>query len=512
MGIARGSVATEPQVVDVGNAVLEGFVPRRDHAPEPRPQQGRRTRDRGWLMRRALAAADVAALTVAFAVSLVAFGGSGSSNAVADAVELGIFFLSMPFWVVVAKLYGLYSLDEERTDHSTADDLMGVFHLVTVGSWLLFAFVTLTGLANPSVMRVVTFWLVAIVLVTASRALVRVLVRHSRAFVQDTIIVGAGDVGQLLARKILQHPEYGINVVGFVDADPRERDDRLGELTLLGPPSSLPELVDQHRVDRVIIAFSNETHQETLDLVRMLEQTHVRVDIVPRLFEVLGTEIGVHTVEGIPLIGLPDGKLSRSSLLLKRTFDTVVACGALLFFVPVLVCAAIAIKLDSRGPILFRQIRMGAGGETFTIYKFRTMRADADERKEEVAHLNKHATDDPRMFKIPHDPRVTRVGAVLRRYSIDELPQLLNVLRGEMSVVGPRPLILEEDRYVVDWRRRRLNLKPGITGLWQVLGRDGIPFDEMVKLDYLYVSTWSILNDVKLIMRTIPVMFRSHAC
>jgi lipopolysaccharide/colanic/teichoic acid biosynthesis glycosyltransferase len=156
---------------------------------------------------------------------------------------------------------------------------------------------------------------------------------------------------------------------------------------------------------------------------------------------------------------------------------------------------------------------MGRGGHTFQIYKFRTMRRDADERKGEVVELSKHRAEggDPRMFKIDADPRVTRVGRVVRRFSWDELRQLVNVLQGQMSLVGPRPLILEEDDHVVDWRRQRLNLKPGITGMWQVLGRDDIPFEEMVMLDYLYVTNWSLMSDIKLILRTIPILFRSHS-
>jgi lipopolysaccharide/colanic/teichoic acid biosynthesis glycosyltransferase len=170
------------------------------------------------------------------------------------------------------------------------------------------------------------------------------------------------------------------------------------------------------------------------------------------------------------------------------------------------VLIAAAIKLDSRGPMFFRQTRMGGGEQPFTILKFRTMVADAEEHKHEIAHLNQHRGSDERMFKAAVDPRVTRVGALLRRTSIDELPQLLNVLRNEMSLVGPRPLILEEDSHVLEWARERLRIKPGITGLWQVLGRSDIPFGEMVQLDYLYVTSWSLAGDMKLIAKTIPRM------
>jgi lipopolysaccharide/colanic/teichoic acid biosynthesis glycosyltransferase len=186
-----------------------------------------------------------------------------------------------------------------------------------------------------------------------------------------------------------------------------------------------------------------------------------------------------------------------------------VSALALLLLSPALAAIALAVRLDMPGPVLFRQARAGRGGRTFEMLKFRTMALDAEARKAELAHLNKHRESDPRMFKVPNDPRVTRVGRFLRRYSLDELPQLWNVLRGDMSLVGPRPLILEEHRHVEGWRERRLDLKPGITGLWQVLGRDGIPFGEMVELDYRYVTTWSLLNDFKLLLRTVPLVVRA---
>jgi lipopolysaccharide/colanic/teichoic acid biosynthesis glycosyltransferase len=196
-------------------------------------------------------------------------------------------------------------------------------------------------------------------------------------------------------------------------------------------------------------------------------------------------------------------------MLLKRTVDFTLAATALILATPLLAFIALAIKVGSPGPVFFRQTRMGAAGRTFRIVKFRTMVEDADERKAEFAHLNAHALNgDARMFKIAGDPRVTRVGRVVRRFSLDELPQLWNVLRGEMSLVGPRPLILEADVEVREWARRRLDLRPGLTGLWQVSGRSSIAFDEMVRLDYLYVTNWSLFGDLRLLLRTIPVVFR----
>lgn len=245
-------------------------------------------------------------------------------------------------------------------------------------------------------------------------------------------------------------------------------------------------------------------------MVRSLEDLNVQIDIVPRLFEFVGPGLEIHTVGGLPLIGLPPLRLSRSSRLLKRTTDLALTLPALAVLAPVFALLALLIKLDSPGPVLFRQVRMGAAGRTFRIFKFRSMYVDAEERKHEVAHLNRHLAPggDPRMFKIVGDPRVTRVGRRLRRFSLDELPQLLNVLAGQMSLVGPRPLILDEDQHVERWARQRMNLKPGVTGLWQVLGRSEIPFAEMVRLDYLYVTRWSLMGDLRLMALTIPALCR----
>jgi exopolysaccharide biosynthesis polyprenyl glycosylphosphotransferase len=465
---------------------------------------------RGWLVRRALLAADLIGLVGALLiVEFVLSVGHAKMDPVQQWVEVSLFLLSLPVWVVMAKLYGLYDRDEEQTDVSTADDFVGVFHMVTVGTWVVFVVLTLTGLAHPILEKVAAFWLVAVVLVAAARAVARMFCRTQVAYLQNTVIVGAGDVGQTIARKYLSHPEYGINLVGFVDSEPKERREDLDDLTILGDTSDLREIVRMLDVDRVVFAFSNESHTATLDLIRSLKSLDVQIDIVPRLFDIVGPGIGIHTVEGLPLLGISPPRLSSSSLLLKRTLDIVFSAVGLLLLAPVFGVIALAIVCDSPGPVFFRQVRMGERNRRFQIWKFRTMAIDAEERKPALLHLNAHAQHggDPRMFKIPADPRMTRVGAFLRRYSLDELPQLLNVVRGEMSLVGPRPLILAEDQHVRTWARERLNLRPGITGPWQVLGRSGIPFEEMVRLDYLYVTGWSLFGDLKLILRTIPLIF-----
>jgi exopolysaccharide biosynthesis polyprenyl glycosylphosphotransferase len=467
-------------------------------------------RRRGWLVRRALLGADVFGLFTAFLVAQFLFlHRTAEIDRLGPDAEWLLFLLTLPGWIVVAKLYGLYDRDEERTDHSTADDVVGVFHLVTVGAWLFFAGAWFTGAAAPHMPKLVTFWLLAILLVCTGRATARSLCRRSVTYLQNAIIVGAGDVGQTIARKLLNHPEYGINIVGFVDDDPKQRRVGLRHLSLLGGCDQLPGLIRLFDVERVIVAFWNEPAEPTVELVRRLQTLGIQIDVVPRLYEVVGPGVSVHTVEGLSLLGLPPVTLSRSSALLKRSLDLLLAIPGLVLLSPLLAAIALAIKLDSRGPVFFRQSRVGADG-AFRIWKFRTMCVDAEERKGELIHLNRHARNggDDRMFKIDNDPRITRVGTFLRRYSLDELPQLFNVLRGDMTLVGPRPLILEEDRLVETWGRRRLSLKPGMTGLWQVLGSSAIEFEEMVKLDYVYVTNWSLSSDLRLLLRTIPLVLR----
>jgi exopolysaccharide biosynthesis polyprenyl glycosylphosphotransferase len=470
-----------------------------------RPRKNGRRPHRLRLFQAILVGADLIAVTAAFLVAL------GLSDGEARTTELLLFVALLPAWPILGRFHGLYRRDGERADHSTADDLVAVFHVVTAGTWLFVLTAWLTDIVDPAFGRMVTFWLLAIVLVAVLRAGGRSLAHRLRAGRQRALIVGAGTVGQLLGRKFLHHPEYGIDLVGFAEAQPAKLHAELADVPVVGSPARLGELVDRLGVERVVFAFTNEPDERTLDYIRGLKDHAVRIDVVPRLFEVLGPSVDIHSAEGIPLVALPSPGLSRPALLVKRSLDLFVSTVALVLLSPVLIAIAILIRLESPGPVVFRQLRMGADGIPFRILKYRTMVSDAEAHKDELRHLNKH--DDPRLFKVPEDPRVTPLGRILRQFSLDELPQLINVLKGEMSLVGPRPLPLDEDRHVHDWARHRLAVKPGITGLWQVLGREEIPFGEMVKLDYLYVTEWSLLGDVKLLLRTVPaVLRRRDAC
>jgi exopolysaccharide biosynthesis polyprenyl glycosylphosphotransferase len=469
------------------------------------PQVAEKDHDRGWVIRRVLLAADLAGLLGAFVLAegVLASGAGGNFDLFAEVL---LFTATLPGWVLVARIYGLYSRDEQRTTHTTTDEWAGVFNMVTVCTWLFFAFSWLSGIARPQIEKLLLFWVFAALMVPLARTIGRGLVRSSASYVQNTVIVGAGDVGQTIAEKLLRHPEYGVNLIGFVDSEPKVQRSPLGDLTILGPPEELAAVVEAYHVERVIIAYSRASHEMTLALIRSLKDAFVQVDIVSRYFELVGPSTGISMIEGLPVLCLPPRGLGAFAKLLKRSLDVAVSALALLLLSPFLALVALAIFVDSPGPIFFRQPRVGAADREFQIFKFRTMVAEAEELKDAVEHMSFHAVQDDRMFKIADDPRVTRVGRLLRRTSVDELPQLINVLRGEMSLVGPRPLIPAEDAHVADWGRDRLALRPGMTGLWQVLGRSEIPFEEMVRLDYLYVTNWSLRHDLQLMCRTVPAM------
>ena len=397
----------------------------------------------------------------------------------------------MPLWVVAAKLNGLYDRDEEHVDHSTIDEVVGVFQLVTLGAWAFFVASWLAGRASPHVPRLILFWLLAIVFVTSARGFARTIARRSPLYLQNTIIVGAGDVGQLAARKLLQHPEYGINLVGFVDAHPRPRRPELEHLALVGPADRLTEIISVLDIERVIIAFSDADHEEQLRTIRELRKLDVQIDVVPRLFEIVGPKAGIHTFEGLAVVGLPPSRLSPSSRLLKRSLDCVIASAMIVLLAPVMVTIAILIRLDSSGPVLFRQRRLGRDMRPFTVLKFRTMHVDTDQeehRRYIATTLTHDASPNANgLYKLDRSSSVTSVGRFLRKTSLDELPQLFNVLGGDMSLVGPRPCLDYETEGFAEYHFERFLMPPGLTGLWQVTARARSTFGEALDMDVEYV-------------------------
>jgi exopolysaccharide biosynthesis polyprenyl glycosylphosphotransferase len=353
------------------------------------------------------------------------------------------------------------------------------------------------------------YWGLSVVLLLLCRSLVRSVARRRSWYPQRALVIGPyGEVAAIM-RRIKRHPEWGIVPTACTVGSDRRRFQSRNGHAALPRDSELLALVKDLDVDRVMLAPAVTESRDRAELVCALADLGVHVDLVPSWSDVVGSRLDLHEMEGMPVLTVPRARLGGFSFLIKRTLDLVVSTLLLIALAPLLLACALAIKLDSPGPVLFRQRRIGMGERPFLVFKFRSMYNDAEERKDEVAVLNLHGGGTATgMFKIREDPRITRVGRILRRYSLDELPQLFNVLRGQMSLVGPRPLIENEDRQVEGRFRRRLGLTPGLTGLWQAHGRSEIPFEEMVSLDYLYVTNWSLWGDIKLLIRTFGVVMR----
>ena len=461
---------------------------------------------RGRLVRAALLLADLVGLTLAFVITEVAIGDVGPNDTVSVGTETFLFVLSLPVWAVVAKLYRLYDHDDERTDHTTLEDLVGVFHLVTVGTWFVVGAGWLLGLADPKVGKLLLFWALAIALVTSMRGAARAICRRHLSFLQNTVIVGAGDIGQLVARKFMQHDEYGIHLVGFVDGQPRAMRSDLGSVPVLGSVEELPELVDRLDVERVVVAFSNDSPAETARIVRSVRDRDVQVDIVPRLYELVGPHVKVHSVESLPLVALPTVKRFPFSRTLKRAGDVVGASILLVLTAPFFAYAAWRIRRESPGPALFRQTRLGKKMRPFTVLKFRTMHLNTDDSAHrEFIKQTMSATAAPAengLYKLERDDAIFPFGRFLRRTSLDELPNLINVLRGEMSLVGPRPCLEYEVEHFQPHHFERFAVQQGITGLWQVTARAHATFGEALDMDVAYARNWSLGLDLWLLLRT----------
>ncbi len=480
------------------------------HGSRARPQS---RRGRGWLVLRLLVLADLVGLGAAFFAAQALFPpAAAASDAVSPGLESLVFVLALPVWVGTAQLSGLYGRDDLRANHSTADDLVGIAAVVTVGTWLFWAGASLTHVLTPHVPRMVAFWAMAIVFVVAARTLARAVARRSRLYVQRALIVGAGETGQLLAHKLSQHPEYKIELAGFVGEKPERWRDDLPTLELLGPLERAQELIVSHEIDRVVVAFPEVAHARLLELIHRLRASSVQIDLVPRLYEVVGPKVDLHTIEAVPLIGLPPSRLSPAARVTKRSLDVLVAGAGLVLTAPLLVYLALRIRLDSEGPVLFRQTRLGLNMREFTALKFRTMRVDSDDaphREYIRATMAKDAVADARgLYKLDRVDSVTPFGRFLRRTSLDELPQLINVLKGDMSLVGPRPCIPYETEHFAPHHFERFLVPPGMTGLWQVTARARSSFGEALEMDVAYARGWTLGLDLRLLCRTPLALLR----
>ncbi len=440
------------------------------------------------LQRRMLAAADMisTALALVFVLNLL------GQRQVAVAAMVGAALV-----VVVFKVAGLYDRDDLRLVHSTLDEvpvLVQLTGLFALGLAILQAVLFATPLLGD---QIAALWIVAFAAVMVGRIVARAVAGRTSP-VERCLVFGEQVRAERIRQKLAASQARAQVIASLPLAGQTD------EVDWVVNADVVREIVSELNVHRIIIAPATTDTLDVVELIRVAKAAGVRVSVLPRIFEVVGSAVEFDDVDGMTMLGIRRFGLGRSSRALKRAFDITAASIGLLVVGPLVGAIAVAIYVESKGPVFFRQIRVGRNGKHFGIYKFRSMVVDADTQKDNLRSLNEAGAG---LFKITDDPRVTRVGRFLRRTSLDELPQLFNVLIGEMSLVGPRPLVVDEDAQVLGLDRSRLHLTPGMTGPWQVLGAR-VPMQEMVGIDYLYVANWSLWLDLKILLRTIRHVLR----
>lgn len=405
--------------------------------------------------------------------------------------------------ILIFRIEGLYPL---ARGHSYLDEVYTIGNGLTTATVLLMA---VTFFLRPLVysrsMYVYTA-LLTLVFLCVERLFIRQLWSRWRKRgigVDRVLIVGAGEVGRALMRNVVAQPDLAYQIVGFVDDDAERGQTDIGRFSALGSTENIQRLLRERQIDEVIITLPWTARDKIIRILNLCQRARVTAKIVPDMFQLSLSRIAIDDVGGIPLISAQETRMSLLDSVIKRMIDMVGSLALLIVFAPLMSIITILIRLDSSGPIIFAQKRIGRNGREFVAYKFRTMRVGAEDEKATLHRLNE-ATGP--LFKIRNDPRRTRIGRWVRRTSMDELPQLFNVLRGEMSIVGPRPALPEEVEQYQEWHKRRLEIAPGITGLWQVSGRNELIFDEMVMLDIYYIENWTPWTDIWIMLRTIPTV------
>jgi len=392
-----------------------------------------------------------------------------------------------------------------RRGESWVDEMSRIFSATASGIALMMVF---TFFFQPSPFsRLLLVWaLVFIVVFIGSarlirRSVLRVLYRRGR-LVDRVLVVGSGEVGRSVIRTLLARPDLGFRIGGYLDDGSGENNLGSGLVPHLGSYRDLQRVLgEQQNLHTIFIALPGEMHRQIMALLRISRTHNTRAQVVPDLLQMSLSQVEFINMSGIPMLGTREVRISRPGRFLKRVMDLtfVIVLG-----IPVLLMTAVialAIKIDSKGPVFYSGVRVARNGKHFDMYKFRSMVMDAEAQKDALQEWNE--ADGP-IFKIKDDPRLTRVGRWLRRSSLDELPQLYNVLLGQMSLVGPRPPLPEEVAEYKPWQRQRLSIIGGITGLWQVSGRSNLTFDELCLLDIYYIENWTLTLDVRILLQTIP--------
>ena len=417
--------------------------------------------------------------------------------------------LALPVCLIVFGGYGLYDRDIKRVKHGAVDDLPGVMQALALACLLAVLYYQAISSGTVDFDRILLFGTIALIITPILRTAARMAIKR-RLGPERILLVGEDETTARLVDTLIAHPEHGVKPVGLLSASDssamtngdgrsaRHALPRLGAVI----DANVRDVVASHRVDRIMISHGQMSDEELVSFVHLALQLGVKVSLVPQRFVAMGPSAALDSIGGLTVLSLRPPVLGRASRTIKRGIDVIGSLLLLVWCAPLLVLIACSIKLDSRGSVLFHQERVGRAGKRFRLVKFRTMVEGADRLVDELLVDSR----DPSWLLLDHDPRVTRIGRLLRRTSLDELPQAWNVLRGEMSLVGPRPLVESEDRKIVGWGRCRVDLAPGMTGLWQVMGRTTIPFKEMIALDCMYVTNWSLWLDLNLLMSTVPVL------
>jgi len=462
-------------------------------------------RAHGGVFRRLIVADGLGLALAALIGPLVALAVTGGPpRSWADIGDVYAFnFAVIPMYVAVLSTYGLYRDVNRRISLNVFFDLPNIFHSLLVGS-ALYAIATYIAdrdfnFRYVGAAQIIVLSLLAMLFVPLARLTsITFFGRRNIAGAVPILVVGTGKVAQTVAGHL--RANSNVRFVGFVDDKPLSQNEVVGNL------EDLPELCRTHHVSRVVVCFS-KTHPEHLtDILKSLSG-QVAISVVPRYYELITSRSVVEDLSGLTMLDIPQASMSGGALFIKRTFDFVASSLILLLISPLFAGITIAIKLTSPGPVLFRQQRVGRNEETFLVLKFRTMSHGAEDIRHDLDHLNE--ADGP-LFKMRTDPRVTRLGRFLRRSSLDEVPQLINVWKGEMSLVGPRPFIVSESSLIEGWARKRFEARPGMTGLWQISGRNELSHLELVRLDYLYVASWSFWWDIYILWQTPAAVLRGR--
>ncbi|MFN8454311.1 MAG: undecaprenyl-phosphate glucose phosphotransferase [Anaerolineae bacterium] len=419
---------------------------------------------------------------------------------------VGLFTLLL---LLVYRQQGVYQL---RRHISWFDEFYPIVSGTATGTIILIVFIFLYQPAFYSRIIFIYAGLLSVALLGLSRLAKVMILRQLRRRgigIERVLIIGAGEVARAVMRGVVANPEYGLQIIGFLDDNPVRGETDIGRFKALGSIDNLPEVLREQAIDEVIITLPWQYHRRIVSIMAQCERFNIPTQIVPDLFQMTINRMHVEEIAGIPMIGIKEVSISGLNQIVKRSLDLIFSILILVLAAPLMALIALMIKLETPGSVLFKQERVGRNGQRFTVYKFRSMIEDAEQHKESLRHLNE--ANGP-LFKIRSDPRTTWVGKLLRKFSLDELPQFYNVLRGEMSVIGPRPPLPAEVEQYQEWHKRRLEVAPGITGLSQISGRSDLTFDETALLDIYYIENWSLSLDSKIVLQTIPkVIFGNGA-